>query len=75
MNHLSFDLRKRYYPSVCPVCSGDALEVDVTPRKAEFQCPGCGAYEITLAARSAIKGMSQKHRALWLLQARKHVSS
>lgn len=68
MNILSFE--RRYYPSTCPVCAGAALEADVTPRKVEFQCASCGAFEITSAARTAMKGLSQEHRQLWMSQAR-----
>lgn len=70
MNILSFERARKYYPSTCPVCAGAALEADVVPRKVEFQCAFCGAYEITAAARSAMKGLSQEHRGLWLSQAR-----
>ncbi|RTL98602.1 MAG: hypothetical protein EKK31_25480 [Hyphomicrobiales bacterium] len=68
MNVLSFE--RRYYPSTCPVCAGVSLEAEVTPRKMEFQCATCGAFEITSAARTAMKGLSQENRQLWLSQAR-----
>ena len=68
MNVLSFE--RRYYPSPCPICSGPALEAEIAPRKVEFQCACCGAFEITAAARSAMKGLSQENRGVWLSQAR-----
>ncbi|TPI66463.1 hypothetical protein FJ420_24710 [Mesorhizobium sp. B3-1-3] len=61
---------RRYYPSTCPVCAGVALEAEVMLRKVEFQCAACGPFEITSAARTAMKGLSQEHRRLWLSQAR-----
>ena len=67
MNVLSFE--RRYYPSPCPICSGPALEAEIAPRKVEFQCACCGAFEITAAARSAMKGLSQENRGVWLSQA------
>ena len=75
MNILPFEKGRRYYPTTCPVCAGTALEADILPRKVEFQCATCGAYEITAAARSAMKGMSQELRNLWLLQARQQASN
>lgn len=74
MSVLSFDKGREYYLSTCPVCAGKALETDIEPRRLEFQCARCGGFEITVAARSAMKGMSQTHRALWLSQARQHAS-
>jgi hypothetical protein len=68
MNLLSFE--RRYYPSSCPVCAGVSLEAEITLRKVEFQCASCGAFEITSAARAAMKGLSREHRQLWLSQAR-----
>lgn len=68
MNILSFE--RRYYPSTCAVCAGTALEAEVALRKVEFQCASCGAFEITSAARTAMKALSQEHRQLWLSQAR-----
>lgn len=69
MNVLPFDRGRKYYPSTCPICEGAALEADLAHRQAEFQCAFCCAYEITPAARSAMRGLSQEHRALWLSQA------
>ncbi|MDX8527314.1 hypothetical protein RFM68_22695 [Mesorhizobium sp. MSK_1335] len=46
------------------------MEAEVALRRVEFQCASCGAFEITSAARTAIKGLSQEHRQLWLSQAR-----
>jgi hypothetical protein len=68
MNMLPFE--RRYYPSSCPICAGTALEAEITLRKAEFQCASCGAFEITSAARAAMKGLSQENRGVWLSQAR-----
>lgn len=68
MNVLSFE--RRYFPSTCPVCAGMALEAELTSRKVEFQCASCGAFEITSAARSAMRGLSQENRAVWLSRAR-----
>lgn len=65
----------RYYPSTCPVCTGTALEAYTTPRTVEFQCALCGGYEITFAAKSAMRGMSQDHRETWLAQARRQAPS
>lgn len=65
---LSFE--RRYHPASCPVCSGTALEAEVTLRKTEFQCACCGAFEITSAARTAMRALSQENRAVWLAQAR-----
>lgn len=73
MNVLSFE--RRYFPATCPVCTGTALEADVTLRKIEFQCASCGGFEITSAARSAMKGLSQENRSLWLSQARQQGST
>jgi predicted RNA-binding Zn-ribbon protein involved in translation (DUF1610 family) len=73
MNILSFE--RRYFPVICPVCAGMALEAEVTPRKVEFQCASCGAFEITSAARSAMKGLSLENRAMWLSQAREQGST
>lgn len=73
MKTLTFE--RKYCASTCPVCSGRALEADVTPRKAEFQCSFCGAFEITLAARSAMKALSYESREVWLSQARHQVST
>lgn len=64
----------RYYPSTCPVCAGTALAADITVRKVDIQCARCGGYEITVAARSAMRGMSWEHRMLWLSQARQKTS-
>lgn len=68
MKILSFE--RRYYPSTCPVCCGAALEAEITLRKVEFQCAFCGAFEITSAARTAMKGLSPRSREVWLTQAR-----
>ena len=68
MSLLSFE--RRYYPSTCPVCAGAALEAEVTSGKVEFQCAACGAFEITSAARAAMKALSREQRWLWLSQAR-----
>lgn len=68
MNVLPFE--RRYYSSACPICEGPALEADIASRKVEFQCASCGAYEITSAARSAMKALSRENRKLWLIQAR-----
>nr|WIE94671.1 hypothetical protein P9270_030655 [Mesorhizobium sp. WSM4875] len=73
MNVLSFE--SRYFPSTCPVCAGMALEAEVSFRKVEFQCAHCGAFEITSAARSAMRGLSQENRAVWLSQARQQGST
>lgn len=73
MSVLTFE--RRYYPSPCPICDGAALEADIATRKVEFQCASCGAYEITSAARSAMKGLSQESRKLWLSQARQQATS
>lgn len=72
MNVLSFE--RRYYPSTCPVCARVSLEAEVTARKVEFQCAACGAFEITSAARAAMKGLAREHRQLWLSQARLRAS-
>jgi hypothetical protein len=64
----------RYYPSTCPVCEETALAADVMMRTVEFQCARCGVYEITAAARSAMRAMSSERRVLWLSQARKQTS-
>jgi predicted RNA-binding Zn-ribbon protein involved in translation (DUF1610 family) len=73
MNVLSFE--RRYFPSMCPVCAGTALEAEVALRKVEFQCASCGGFEITSAARSAMKGLSEENRSLWLSQARQQGST
>lgn len=73
MTVLSFE--RRYFPCICPVCAGMALEAEVTSRKVEFQCASCGAFEITSAARSAMKGLSAENRAVWLSQARQQGST
>ncbi|PBB86130.1 hypothetical protein CK216_13515 [Mesorhizobium sp. WSM3876] len=73
MNILPFE--RRYFPSSCPVCAGTALEAEITFRKVEFQCASCGAFEITSAARAAMKGLSQESRGVWLAQARQHGSA
>ncbi len=73
MNILPFE--RRYYPSTCPVCAGTALEAEVAFLKVEFQCASCGAFEITSAARTSMKGLSREHRQLWLSQARLQNSS
>ena len=73
MNILSF--ASKYFPSSCPVCAGVALEAEITLRKAEFQCASCGAFEITSAARAAMKGLSQESREGWLSQARQQHST
>ncbi|MDX8527804.1 hypothetical protein RFM68_25225 [Mesorhizobium sp. MSK_1335] len=73
MNVLSFE--RRYYPSKCPICAGTALEAEITLRKVEFQCASCGAFEITSAARTAMKGLSQESRGVWLAQARQQHST
>lgn len=73
MNILSFE--RRYYPSPCPICVGAALESEITLRKVEFQCASCGAFEITSAARAAMKGLSQGSRGVWLSQARQQHST
>lgn len=73
MNVLSFE--RRYYPSTCPVCAEAALEAEITLRKVEFQCASCGAFEITSAARAAMKGLSHENRAVWLSQARQQDST
>lgn len=73
MNILSF--ARRYFPSKCPICAGTALEVEITTRKVEFQCASCGAFEITSAARAAMKGLSQESREVWLSQARQQHST
>lgn len=73
MNVLSFE--RRYYPSKCPICAGAALEAEITRRKVEFQCASCGAFEITSAARSAMKGLSSESRGVWLSQARLQLST
>jgi nanoRNase/pAp phosphatase (c-di-AMP/oligoRNAs hydrolase) len=70
MNVVPTEHTRRYYPSICPVCCGAALVADLVLRKVEFQCARCGAYEITAAARSAMRGMLQEHRETWLTQAR-----
>lgn len=46
------------------------MEAEITLRKVEFQCASCGAFEITSAARAAMKGLSQGSRGVWLSQAR-----
>ncbi|TPO12629.1 hypothetical protein [Mesorhizobium sp. B1-1-5] len=73
MNVLSFE--RRYCPSKCPICAGMALEADIALRKVEFQCASCGAFEITSAARVAMKGLSQESRGMWLSQARQQHST
>lgn len=65
----------KYCASTCPVCSGPALEAEIALRKAEFQCSLCGAFEITPAACSAMKGLSQENREVWLSQARRQGST
>jgi hypothetical protein len=75
MNLLPAEETRKYYPSICPVCSGTALAGDIMPRKVEFQCARCGAYEITAAARTAMRGMSQDYRQAWLTQARQQAPS
>lgn len=69
MNVLPFE--RRYYPSTCPICEGAALEADIASRKVEFQCASCGAFEITSAARAAMKSLSRENRKLRLSQARR----
>lgn len=73
MNVLSFE--RRYFVSTCPVCAGTALEAEVTLRKVEFQCASCGGFEITSAARSAMRGLSDENRLVWLSQARQQGST
>jgi predicted RNA-binding Zn-ribbon protein involved in translation (DUF1610 family) len=68
MTVLSFE--RRYYSSACPICEGPALEAYIASRKVEFQCTSCGPYEITSAARAAMKALSRENRKLWLSQAR-----
>lgn len=64
----------RYYPSTCPICEETALAADIILRTVEFQCARCGGYEITAAARSAMRAMSPERRMLWLSQARLQMS-
>lgn len=73
MNILWFE--RRYYPSKCPICVGTALVAELTVRKVEFQCGSCGAFEITSAARTAMQGLSQEGRRVWLSQARQQHST
>lgn len=73
MNVLSFE--RRYFPSSCPICAGTALEAEVTLRKVEFQCASCGGFEITSAARAAMRGLSRENRLVWLSQARRQDSA
>lgn len=62
--------RGRYYPSTCPICSNAALAAEAAHHETEIQCAACGAFEITAAARSAMKGLSAEGRSRWLAQAR-----
>lgn len=73
MNVLSFE--RRYYPSKCPICAGAGLEADIALRKVEFQCASCGPFEITSPARTAMKGLSEENRRMWLSQARQQNST
>lgn len=51
------------------------MEADIALRKVEFQCACCGPFEITSAARVAMKGLSEGNRRMWLSQARQQNST